>query len=113
VKAPNNFLLCFPRRAALDEYAVAMGELALKLLELIALSLHKPDRLHRFFGDDQTTFMPINLYRHKDNSAYDTYCWGASAAWRVLFFDSGSRRPLVALHCLPEARFSRRSVSTH
>ncbi|XP_008665133.1 probable 2-oxoglutarate-dependent dioxygenase At5g05600 [Zea mays] len=70
-------------RAALEEYAAAMEELALKLLELIARSLHlRPDRLHGFFGDDQTTYMRVNRYppcprpdlalglgRHKDSGA--------------------------------------------
>lgn len=60
-----------------------MEELALKLLELIARSLHlRPDRLHGFFGDDQTTYMRVNRYppcprpdlalglgRHKDSGA--------------------------------------------
>lgn len=60
-----------------------MEELALKLLELIARSLHlRPSRLHGFFGDGQTTYMRMNRYppcprpdlalglgRHKDSGA--------------------------------------------
>ena len=72
-------------RDALEEYAKAMEELALKLLELIARSLRlRPDRLHGFFRDDQTqtTFIRLNHYppcpspdlalgvgRHKDAGA--------------------------------------------
>jgi len=42
-----------------------MEELALKLLELIARSLHlAPNRLHGFFGDGQTTtYLRMNRYR--------------------------------------------------
>ena len=60
-----------------------MEELAFKLLELIARSLHlRPNRLHGFFGDGQTTYMRMNRYppcprpdlalglgRHKDSGA--------------------------------------------
>ena len=61
-----------------------MEELALKLLELIARSLHlAPNRLHGFFGDGQTTtYLRMNRYppcprpdlalglgRHKDSGA--------------------------------------------
>lgn len=60
-----------------------MEELAFKLLELIARSLGlRPDRMHGFFGDDQTTFIRLNHYppcpspdlalgvgRHKDAGA--------------------------------------------
>jgi isopenicillin N synthase-like dioxygenase len=67
----------------LEEYATAMEELALKLLELIARSLGlRPDRLHGFFKDDQTTYVRLNHYppcpspdlalgisRHKDSGA--------------------------------------------
>ncbi|XP_047087742.1 jasmonate-induced oxygenase 2-like [Lolium rigidum] len=72
-------------REALEEYAKAMEELALKLLELISQSLGlKPDRLHGFFKGDQTqtTFVRLNHYppcpspdlalgvtRHKDAGA--------------------------------------------
>jgi len=70
-------------REALEEYAKAMEELAMKLLELIARSLGlRPDRLHAFFKDDQTTFIRLNHYppcpspelvlgvtRHKDAGA--------------------------------------------
>lgn len=70
-------------RAAFEEYAEAMEELAFKLLELIARSLGlRPDRMHGFFGDDQTTFIRLNHYppcpspdlalgvgRHKDAGA--------------------------------------------
>lgn len=70
-------------REALEEYAKAMEELTLKLLELIARSLGlRSDRLHGFFKDDQTTFIRLNHYppcpspdlalgvgRHKDAGA--------------------------------------------
>ncbi|CAN6287514.1 unnamed protein product [Urochloa humidicola] len=70
-------------REALEEYAAAMEALALKVLELVARSLNlRPDRLHGFFGDEQTTYMRINRYppcprpelalglgRHKDSGA--------------------------------------------
>jgi isopenicillin N synthase-like dioxygenase len=70
-------------REALEEYAKAMEELALKLMELIARSLGlRPDRLQGFFKDDQTAFIRLNHYppcpspdlalgvgRHKDAGA--------------------------------------------
>uniref|UniRef100_A0ACD5W7W1 Uncharacterized protein n=1 Tax=Avena sativa TaxID=4498 RepID=A0ACD5W7W1_AVESA len=70
-------------REALEEYAKAMEQLALNLMELIARSLGlRPDRLHGFFKDDQTTFIRLNHYppcpspdlalgvgRHKDAGA--------------------------------------------
>ncbi|CAL4943229.1 unnamed protein product [Urochloa decumbens] len=70
-------------REALEEYAAAMEALAFKVLELVARSLGlRPDRLHGFFGDAQTTYMRINRYppcprpdlalglgRHKDSGA--------------------------------------------
>uniref|UniRef100_A0A0D9VWF0 Fe2OG dioxygenase domain-containing protein n=1 Tax=Leersia perrieri TaxID=77586 RepID=A0A0D9VWF0_9ORYZ len=70
-------------REAIEEYGEAVEELAFKLLELIARSLGlRPDRLHGFFKDDQTTFIRLNHYppcpspdlalgvgRHKDAGA--------------------------------------------
>lgn len=70
-------------REAMEEYGEAVEELAFKLLELIARSLGlRPDRLHGFFKDDQTTFIRLNHYppcpspdlalgvgRHKDAGA--------------------------------------------
>ncbi|CAO2198850.1 unnamed protein product, partial [Urochloa humidicola] len=70
-------------RDAMVEYAAAVEVLAFKVLELVARSLGlRPDRLHGFFGDEQTTYMRINRYppcprpdlalglgRHKDGGA--------------------------------------------
>ncbi|XP_066159467.1 naringenin,2-oxoglutarate 3-dioxygenase isoform X3 [Oryza sativa Japonica Group] len=48
-------------REAMEEYGEAVEELAFKLLELIARSLGlRPDRLHGFFEDHQTTFIRLN-----------------------------------------------------
>ena len=53
------FLLC---RDVCQEYAKDMFELALKLMELIALSLGlQPKRFHSFFKD-QTSFIRLNHY---------------------------------------------------
>uniref|UniRef100_A0A0E0LSW4 Fe2OG dioxygenase domain-containing protein n=1 Tax=Oryza punctata TaxID=4537 RepID=A0A0E0LSW4_ORYPU len=50
-------------REAMEEYGKAVEELAFKLLELIARSLGlRPDRLHGFFQDEQTTFIRLNHY---------------------------------------------------
>ncbi|CAN6292683.1 unnamed protein product [Urochloa humidicola] len=60
-----------------------MEALAFKVLELVSRSLGlRPDRLHGFFGDEQTTYVQINRYppcprpdlalglgRHKDSGA--------------------------------------------
>ncbi|XP_047180346.1 jasmonate-induced oxygenase 2-like [Vigna umbellata] len=69
-------------REALEEYGKEMEELALKLMELIALSLGlAPKRFHGFFKD-QTSWIRLNFYppcpsphlvlgcgRHKDSGA--------------------------------------------
>uniref|UniRef100_A0A0E0I9A3 Fe2OG dioxygenase domain-containing protein n=1 Tax=Oryza nivara TaxID=4536 RepID=A0A0E0I9A3_ORYNI len=57
------FLTKFLSREAMEEYGEAVEELAFKLLELIARSLGlRPDRLHGFFEDHQTTFIRLNHY---------------------------------------------------